>query len=78
MKVRVPVQSVIVVRDGKSVSPPLGAPFEFEDAEVADIERMNPAALSVEATVDVSATDAKTEGKAAKGNKAAPTGNEGL
>lgn len=65
MKVRVPLQTVVVMRDKVSVTPPIGQPFEFEDGEVADIERMNPDALGKEATVDVSAADAKTEGKAA-------------
>lgn len=73
MKVRVPLQTVVVFRDKVSVTPPIGQPFEFEDSEVEDIERMNPDALGKEASVDLSAADAKTEGKAVKGAAKAST-----
>lgn len=55
---RVPKQTVVVVRDGKSVTPPIGEPFEFTDEEVSQIESMNPDAISAEATVDLTKGDA--------------------
>lgn len=41
----VPVQGVIVHREGKSVVAPLDKPFDFTDAEVADILAMQPGAI---------------------------------
>lgn len=82
MKTRVPKQSVNVVRNGKLVQPEIGQPFDFEDQEVEDIERMNPDALSSEATVDLTKEDGKKKGgkKPAEGaaEGGAPTGNEAL
>jgi hypothetical protein len=66
---RVPLQSVVVQRDGKNVVPPIGAVFEFTDKEVAEIEGSNPDALS--ATISVAADDVPTKA-AGKGKKAAP------
>ncbi|WP_438861427.1 DUF7443 domain-containing protein, partial [Lactococcus petauri] len=39
---RTPLQSIVVVRDGKSMSPPIGAPFDFSAEEVEQIEAMSP------------------------------------
>ncbi len=62
MPKRVPQQSVVVVRDKASVSPPLGLPFEFTQDEIDQINAANPDALSTEAVVDL----AKEEKKPAK------------
>ena len=79
MPMRAPKQSVRVLRDGKTIEPPIGEPFEFTDEEVADIMAANPEAISTEAVVDLKASDgaAKSTGKAAK-NKAAAADTEGL
>lgn len=66
---RVPLQSVVVQRDGSNVVPPIGAVFEFTDKEVADIESVNPDALS--ATISVAADDVPATKSAGKGKKAA-------
>lgn len=39
------LQSVVVVREGKQVRPKIGEKFDFTKEELADIERMNPAAI---------------------------------
>ena len=52
--VRVPMQSVTVHRNGKSVTPDIGKPFEFTAEELEQIEAANPAAVSTQGTVDVS------------------------
>ena len=58
MPKRTPKQTVVVMRDGKSVTPPIGEPFEFTKEEVEQIEAMNPDAISTEATVDLTQADA--------------------
>lgn len=50
---RTPLQSVVVFRDGKQLSPPLNIPFEFTAEEIEQIEAVNPDALSTLAVVDV-------------------------
>lgn len=64
---RVPLQSVVVQRDGNNVVPPIGAVFEFTDKEVAEIEASNPDALS--ATISVAADDVAATKPAGKGGK---------
>ena len=54
---RVPMQTVVVQRDGKMMSPPIGTPFQFSKDEIEQIDRMNPDALSTKGTIDV--TEAK-------------------
>lgn len=61
MPLRTPMQSVVVIRDKKRVTPEIGKPFEFTKEEVAEIEEMNPDALSTLATVDVSEVEKKPE-----------------
>jgi hypothetical protein len=39
----IPVQGVVVHREGKSVRPPVGQPFEFTEGEVADIRAVEKA-----------------------------------
>lgn len=65
----VPLQSVVVQRNGNNVVPPIGAVFEFTDKEVSEIESVNPDALS--ATIIVAADDAPAAKGAGKGKKAA-------
>lgn len=59
MPKRVPLQSVVVHRKdmGGAVCPPLGEPFEFTADEIAQIDKMNPGALSEIAQVSLKATD---------------------
>lgn len=66
---RVPLQSVVVQRDGSNVVPPIGAVFEFTDKEVAEIETSNPDALS--ATISVAADDVAVKSAGKGGKKAA-------
>lgn len=71
--VRKVLQSVQVHRNDAPFYPPIGKKFKFTDAELADIEALNPAALEkpspesedeqvVEAPTPVK-TEAKTEAK---------------
>jgi hypothetical protein len=53
MVMRVPLQSIMVQRDGKMVRPPIGKSFKFTDEEMADITRMNPKALGKVETVEI-------------------------
>ena len=65
---RVPVQSVVVVRNGKFETPELGKPFNFTQLEIDDIEASNPGAIRkpvVEKADEPAAKPAaKTAGKA--------------
>lgn len=61
MPLRTPMQSVIVMRDKKRVTPEIGTPFEFTADEVAEIEEMNPDALSTVGTVDLTKAEKKAE-----------------
>src|SRR3546814_17424306 len=45
MPKRVPTASVIVIREGKRVSPPLNKGFNFTEAEIAQIKAIDPRAL---------------------------------
>lgn len=72
MPKRVPLQSFVVQRtkDGKSVgsadnplssvSPKIGEAYEFTDAELKQIEAMNPGGISAEGKVDLSKADEAT------------------
>lgn len=53
--VRNVLQSITVGRDGKPITPTIGQPFEFTADEIAQIERMNPSAISTAIVLD--ATD---------------------
>jgi hypothetical protein len=93
MPKRIPVQGVIVQRDGKSFMPKLGEPFEFTQAELDEIAEINPGAVKrVEIPADDSdyvdanqggekePTDPKAAAIAAAKAKAAaqqPGGNNG-
>lgn len=52
---RVPQQSIVLHRDGKQIVPAIGIPFEFTATELADIEAVNPDAVTAMAVVDLSA-----------------------
>ena len=58
---RVPQQSVVVVRKGEKVYPPIGKPFDFTQEEVEMIEASNPDALSSHVLVDLTAEPGSTE-----------------
>ena len=45
MPIRVPLQTVIVQRNGANFAPPLGKPFTFTADEVRDIDAVNPNAI---------------------------------
>lgn len=45
MPIRVPVQTVIVHRNGKNIAAPIGKPFEFTNEELAEIKAINPRAI---------------------------------
>ena len=76
MPKRVPVQTIILHREGKQFSPEIGQFFDFTAEELADIVAVNPeavrkpvieddgAAEKVEAKVEK--TDASTKAPAAK------------
>ena len=82
MPIRVPLQSVPVVRDGKRVEPKIGEPFEFTDDEVQHIEAANPDALSDQITVSADQVEAgkpvKVAGKAKAGAKNAENKGEDI
>lgn len=42
---KVVLKSVMIARDGKRISPPIGKAFPFTEDEVAEIEKVNPTAL---------------------------------
>jgi hypothetical protein len=65
MVMRVPLQSIMVQRDGKMMRPPIGKSFKFNDDELADIMRMNPKALGKVETVEIDDNaDKKAEAEA--------------
>lgn len=74
---RVPVQSIVVVRDGKQITPDLDKPFNFTAQEVEDIERVNPSAMR-KPIVEKSAEVEKTEAKTPAAGKRAGKADEGL
>lgn len=45
MPKRVPNASIVVIRDGKRVTPPLGKAYDFTKAEIESITRVSPGAL---------------------------------
>jgi hypothetical protein len=73
---RVPLQSVVVMRDGQSFCPPIGVVFEFTSDEVKQIERMRPEAISAQATVDAEKAEAPpSKAKGKKGDNDKPEGD---
>ena len=52
MPIRLVKKPVLVVRDGAQVQPPVGREFNFTDAEVKEINALNPSAIDYILTVD--------------------------
>lgn len=46
MAERIVNSPVLVVRDGKQVEPVIGKPYDFTEAEIKEIEKLNPSAIS--------------------------------
>lgn len=59
MPQRIPVNKIIVHRDGKRFAPPLGKPFDFTAAELEDIKAVNPGAVRKVINESADAKDAK-------------------
>lgn len=55
-KSKVVLKSVIIARDGKRLSPPIGKAFPFTAEEVEEIEKVNPTALRDAVNEDDEAT----------------------
>lgn len=43
MPIRIPMHSIAVVREGQTIIPEIGRPFEFTDAEIQDVFAAEPA-----------------------------------
>lgn len=58
MAQRIINESILVVRDGKRITPKIGKVFDLTDSEIADLERIRPQAISkaVAAAVDPQST----------------------
>lgn len=58
MAQRIINESILVVRDGKRITPKIGKVFDLTDSEIADLERVRPQAISktVTAAVDPQST----------------------
>lgn len=76
MPKRIPVQTIILHREGKRVVPEIGKSFNFTVDELADINAVNPKAIrhiiNEESQVDAAAAD-QTEGEG-EGEGAKKTG----
>lgn len=46
MAQRIINESILVVRDGKRITPKIGKVFDLTDSEIADLERVRPQAIS--------------------------------
>lgn len=64
MPKKIPVHTIVVQRDGKTVIPAVGKPFDFTDAEIADVRAVDPKAFRdlVNEEVDTPAPKAKAKG----------------
>lgn len=45
MPIRIPVESIIVQREGKNLRPKIGQPFDFTKEEIDHIKKVNPRAF---------------------------------
>ena len=68
MATLIPLKGIIVHRNGKSVMPELGKPFDFSDDEIKDIPEGYTRELIVEQVPAPVAPAAPAKGKAAKGD----------
>lgn len=84
MPKRVPLQSIVVYRPvgfpdrvakgeerTEAYAPPVGKPFDFTKEEVDDVMQRNPAAMTAEATVDLSTEEGRQLASAASASAAA-------
>jgi hypothetical protein len=64
MPKRIPVQAVMVFRNGKLVRPEMGVPVEFSAEEIADVTAMNQGALRkiVDESELISSEESKVQG----------------
>lgn len=69
MPIRIPKQTIRLVRDGENVTPDIGEPFDFTADELADINAVNPDAIRK--PIDETSTPAKggKKGKAVSGDE---------
>jgi hypothetical protein len=80
MPKRIPLQTIILVRDGKRVVPEIGKAFDFTSDELASIKEVSPDAVRApvnetpsepsEPTKTAATGNGKSEGKPAGGAKA--------
>lgn len=56
---RIVKSPIFVVRDGKQVAAPVGEVFEFTDAEVKELNEINPASIDVIVLGEAEQTPAK-------------------
>lgn len=67
MTIRVPHgASVVVVRDGKRFSVPVGSAFEFTDDEIASVQKAAPGALRAPVNEVLATAPAAVEGEEGK------------
>lgn len=57
MPIRIPQETVFVVRDGKTVKPEIGKPFNFTTDELDDLKRLRPQAIRVPVNETADADD---------------------
>lgn len=58
MPIRLVKKPILVVRDGKQVSPEVGKPFELTANEVKEINDLNPSAIEIIETPEAPAAPA--------------------
>jgi hypothetical protein len=65
MPKRIVKKPIVVYRDGKQVVPEVGTVFDFTEAELKDINKLQPKAIGHIVTADEPVSNAKAETKAA-------------
>lgn len=73
---RMVLGTVVVVRDGKQKTPPIGEPFEFTQTELDDIARLTPSAVR-KLTDETAGGKGKGRGKGATPPPVENGGDEG-
>lgn len=61
MPKRIPNHTIRIQRDGQTVTPTIGKPFDFTDAEVKQLLALNPESLSKIIALDENAAGAEGE-----------------
>lgn len=75
MPKRVPVQTIVVHREGKRITPKIGEAFDFTAEELADLNRVNPDCIRKVVIEDKELEDEfESDEKAAEKAAAAPKG----